>query len=165
MLARILLIDDEPAGLLALAEMLQRRLGDVLVETALDVHAALDMLRQKDYHVLVSDIRMAGLDGFAALNQVRERWPNVPVILMTAAGRDREQDALRHGAYAFIEKPIDEEQLLPMVTAAIKRSMLAYGVEQANRRSQMHLELEARRMDLGVNPKVKGPSRPKKDEG
>src|SRR5919204_6939466 len=103
MLARILLIDDEPAGLLALAEMLQRRLGDVLVETALDVYAGLDMLRQRDYHVIVSDIRMAGLDGFVALNQVRERWPQVPVILVTAAGRDREQEALRHGAYAFIE--------------------------------------------------------------
>jgi DNA-binding NtrC family response regulator len=164
-LARLLLIDDDPAGLLALAEMIQRRLSDVTVDTTLDVHAALDLLRQKDYHVIVSDIRMAGLDGLAALNQVRERWPQVHVILMTAGGREREQEAAREGAYAFIQKPINQDELLPMLVDAIERSVLLYRVDQANRRSRMHLEFEAGRMDLGVDPTLeKGPRRPPADK-
>jgi two-component system C4-dicarboxylate transport response regulator DctD len=156
--ANLLLIDDDPAGLLALSEMLQRRLDDVVVETALNVPAALDLLRERDYHVVVSDVRMAGLDGFALLNQVRERWPEVPVILVTAAGRHREQEAFREGAYLFIEKPVDIEQLVPTIRAAIERSAMLYRVKELNRESRRHLDLEADRMGLINDPSLNKPS-------
>jgi DNA-binding NtrC family response regulator len=102
-------------------EILQQRLQEAVVETALDAHAALDLLRQNDYHVVISDIRMAGLDGLALLNQVREGWPEVPVSLMTAAGREREREAFEGGAYFFVEKPIDVEIFLVAVKAAIEQ--------------------------------------------
>jgi DNA-binding NtrC family response regulator len=82
--ARVLLIDDDTAGLRALSQALEPRLDDVAIDTAQDSHAALDFLRDWEYGVVVSDIRMPGMDGLALLNQVRERWPDVPVILMTA---------------------------------------------------------------------------------
>jgi DNA-binding NtrC family response regulator len=157
---RILIIDDDPAGLLALSEALHRRIAETTVETALDVHAALDLLNQKDFHVVLSDVRMAGLDGFTLLNQVRERWPEISVILMTAGGRDRELEAFRHGAYAFIEKPCDVENMLPTVQAGIQRTELMSRVRHANRDSRQHLTLEAGRMDLGFDPGVKDKNRP-----
>jgi cyclic di-GMP phosphodiesterase len=152
---RILIIDDDPAGLLALSEALHRRIADTLVETALDVHAALDQLGQKEFHVVISDIRMVGLDGLALLNQVRERWPEVSVILMTAGGPDRAVESLRHGAFAFIQKPVDLDGLLPIVQAAIQRTVLVSRVRDANRDSQQHSTLEAGRMDLGFDPRLK----------
>jgi DNA-binding NtrC family response regulator len=158
--SRVLLIDDDPSGLLALSEVLARRIDAVLIETALDVHAALDMLREKEYHVIISDVRMDGLDGLALLNQVRERWPEVSVILITAGGRDREADAFRHGAYAFMEKPIDVEQMLATIKNAIERTQLLLGVRNANRHSQLHLDLQASRMDLGFDPTVKKKNSP-----
>lgn len=151
---RILIIDDDPAGLLALSETLHRRIADTTVETALDVHAALDLLNQKEFDVVLSDVRMAGLDGFTLLNQVRERWPDTSVILMTAGGRERELEAFRHGAYAFIEKPIDVDRMLPTVQSGIQRTEMMGRVRDANRGSRQHLTLEAGRMDLGFDPDV-----------
>jgi two-component system C4-dicarboxylate transport response regulator DctD len=152
---RILIIDDDPAGLLALSEALHRRIAETTVETALDVHAALDLLNQKDFHVVLSDVRMAGLDGFTLLNQVRERWPEISVILMTGGGGERAKEALRHGAYAFIEKPINLDHMLPTVQAGFQRTALLSRVQEANRESQQHLDFEAGRMDLGFDPRVK----------
>jgi two-component system response regulator GlrR len=155
---RLLLIDDEPAGLLALTEALRGHLPETVVDTAASTRAALSHLRDFQYHVVVSDVRMAGLDGLALLNQVRERWPTTPVILMTAGGSGREAEALVSGAFAFIEKPIDLERLLPIVRVAMERSLMQQRVREANRRSQNHLELEAQRLDLDIDPSMNDPS-------
>jgi two-component system, sensor histidine kinase and response regulator len=109
--SRILLIDDDEATLRALFEALSNLLADVTVDTALDAYDALDFLRGWQYAAVISDIRMPGMDGLALLNQVRERWPEVPVILMTAAGWSHEAQALYDGAFAFLEKPLDVVRL------------------------------------------------------
>jgi DNA-binding NtrC family response regulator len=152
---RILIIDDDPSGLLALSEVLVRRLDDTLIETALDTHAALDLVREKVFHAIISDVRMDGLDGLALLNQVQERWPEISVILITAGGRDRKADAFRHGAFAFLEKPLDVDKLLPTIKSAIERTLLMLRVGDANRHSQRHLSLEVGRMGLSFDPTVK----------
>jgi two-component system response regulator GlrR len=154
--SRILIIDDDPAGLFALAEALVRRMDEtIIVETALNTHAALDLLRNKEFQVIISDVRMEGLDGLALLNQVRERWPDISVILITGEGRDREAHALRHGAFAFVEKPLDVDRLLPTIKSAIERTFLACRVRKFNRHSHLHLSLEAGRMDLSYDPTAK----------
>jgi DNA-binding NtrC family response regulator len=153
--SRLLLIDDDPAGLLALSEVLSRRFEDILVDNALDVHAALDQLREKEFSVVISDVRMDGLDGLALLNQIRERWPETSVILITAGGREREGEAFRHGAFAFLEKPIDVDKMLATIRAAIERTALLLAVRDANRHSNLHLHLQAGRMEMGVDPSLK----------
>jgi two-component system response regulator GlrR len=131
--SRMLLIDDDQSGLKALSEALPPRLPETVIDTALDTHAALAFLRAYDYHVVVSDLRMAGLDGLALLNQVRERWPETQVVLVTATGRDREAEALRSGAFALIEKPVDLDHLVSVLQAAMDRKDLHRRVRQANR--------------------------------
>jgi DNA-binding NtrC family response regulator len=113
---------------------------------------ALSLLREFDYHVVVSDIRMAGLDGLALLNQVRERWPDTPVILMTAAAADREAEALISGAFAFIEKPVDLQRLLPILRVAMAKSHMQQRVREANRQSQLSFETKQLKLDIDPDP-------------
>jgi DNA-binding NtrC family response regulator len=148
--ARILLIDDDTAGLLALSQALESRLDDVAIDRAQDSHAALDFLRDWDYGVVISDIRMPGMDGLALLNQVRERWPDVPVILMTAMGWSPEAQALHDGAFAFLEKPIDVERLVALIQAAQAKTELRSRVNEANRQSMYRLD----------DPSLKRPPKP-----
>jgi DNA-binding NtrC family response regulator len=151
--ARILLIDDDTAGLRALSEALRNRLDDVTVDTARDSHAALDFLRDWEYSVVISDIRMPGMDGLALLNQVRERWPDVPVILMTAMGWSPEAQALHDGAFAFLEKPVDVERLLSLIQVTRAKAELRNRVNAANRASLSQL--------YGVDdPSLKRPPKP-----
>jgi DNA-binding NtrC family response regulator len=153
--ARILLVDDDVASLQALFDALVNRLDDVAVDTARDSHVALDFLRNWQYAAVITDIRMPGMDGLALLNQVRERWPEVPVILMTAMGWSTEAQALYDGAFAFIEKPLDVERLAALIQAAAAKAELRSRVQEANRTSIFHLDLEAGRLGLNVDPSLK----------
>jgi DNA-binding NtrC family response regulator len=118
----------------------------------------LSLLREHDYHAVLSDIRMAGMDGVALLNQIRERWPDSPVILMTAAGHDREGEALCSGAFSFVEKPIDLERLGALLTAAMAKSQLQQRVREANRHSVSAIDVEAQRMGLAIDLRQRPPS-------
>jgi DNA-binding NtrC family response regulator len=80
---------------------------------------------------------MAGMDGPALLNQVRERWPLTPVILMAGRGSNQEGLALCNGAFAFIEKPLNLDRLVSLLNAAISKSDLHLRLREANRESHM----------------------------
>jgi two-component system, sensor histidine kinase and response regulator len=132
---RILLIEDDPAALMALAEGLAQRLRDVALSSARDCETALSFLSDKHYDAVISDIRMSGLDGIALLRQVRERWPHIPVVLITGCERKREEEALYGGAFAFIEKPVDLDHLVSVIQAAMAKADLHERVKEANRQS------------------------------
>jgi two-component system response regulator GlrR len=141
-----------------MCEALRQRLEETVIDCADSTSQALLLLREHDYHVVVSDIRMAGLDGLALLNQVRERWPDTPVVLMTAAGLNREAEALKSGSFAFVEKPVDIDRLIPIILVAMEKSLLRRRVEEANRQSIARIEQERRRMGLSLKPDEEDPS-------
>jgi two-component system, NtrC family, response regulator GlrR len=145
---RLLLVDDDPTFLKALSEALYHHLNETVVLTTDSVLAALDLLREHDYHVIVSDLRLAGMDGMALLNQVRERWPDTPVVLMTGTGTSREADALMNGAVSFIEKPVDLDRLVPILEAAMKKSQMQRQLREENRESSHPLGLESQRLNV-----------------
>jgi DNA-binding NtrC family response regulator len=138
---RLLLVDDDPTLLRALSEALYHLLNETVVLTTDSVPAALDLLREHDYHVIVSDLRLVGMDGMALLNQVQERWPDTPVVLMTGTGTSREADALMNGAVSFIQKPVDVHRLVPILEAAMKKCQMRRRLREKNRKSG-HLGLE-----------------------
>ena len=120
-----LIVDDDPAGLLALSEAIQVRLrGSVVVDTAPDTAAALRYLGVKYYDIALCDVRMPGRDGIALLQQITARWPAVRVIMVTA-GEGKEEQALYAGAYAFLHKPINVDHLLTVVEAAVNSHLPA----------------------------------------
>src|SRR5687768_15931410 len=103
---RLLIIDDDPALLQALPEMLRMRMGNVTVETADSAMAALDRIDGMDYDAIVTDIKMPGMDGPALLAEIHARRPDTPTLLIT--GHDEHAlaiKALRGGAYDFIQRP------------------------------------------------------------
>ena len=62
--------------------------------------------------VILSDINMPGMDGLTLLGEIKQRWPELPVMMVTAYGDDeRRQRATAHGAAEFISKPVDFEFL------------------------------------------------------
>ena len=74
--------------------------------------------------MVLSDIRMPGMKGLVLLREIKARFPNCVVFLMTGAEGDLRMEAIRLGASAFIEKPLDIERLGSLLSRAIDQSRL-----------------------------------------
>ncbi len=109
-MASILVVDDEKNIRTIFASYVRAR-GHA-TEVAADGAAALEILRRGNVDVVFSDVRMAGLDGLALLREIRSRWPEVVVVLMTAyATIAQAVEAMRAGAYDYLVKPFSVEEV------------------------------------------------------
>src|SRR5690606_40786323 len=114
----ILLVDDDP-GLLQLLEIRLESFGYAAL-CAASGGEALQLLEKNAVHALVSDLRMQPMDGLELFEQVRERWPSIPVIMITAHGTIREAvDATLKGVFSFLTKPVDPRELQSVLRKAI----------------------------------------------
>lgn len=119
--ARILVVDDDP-GLLRLLTI-RLRSEKYTVEPADSGEAALAAVSLFRPDLVITDLRMASMDGIALLKELQRRWPSLNVILLTAHGTIPDAVHATHsGAFAFLTKPIDKEQLLEQVRRALKTS-------------------------------------------
>jgi two-component system sensor histidine kinase/response regulator len=117
----VLIVDDDVALLEALPETLRLRMGGVSVETADSAATALDRMSHQDYDVIVTDIRMPGMDGLKLLEEIRTRQPDTPTLIITGHGdNDLVVHALRGGARDFIQKPIDRDYFVAALYRAIR---------------------------------------------
>ncbi|TMD94005.1 MAG: response regulator, partial [Chloroflexi bacterium] len=109
----ILIVDDDPALLQALPQVLYLRLDGIEVHTSDSALEALKLIREYNYDAIVSDIRMPGMDGLELLEKIGELRPDIPTLLITGHGEHNlAVRALRGGAYDFIQKPIDRDYLI-----------------------------------------------------
>src|SRR5438445_8515725 len=123
---RVLIVDDDLALLQALSEALRLRVGEVTVDTADSGAAALDRIAARDYDAIVTDIKMPGMDGLALLSEIRARRPDTPTLMITGHGEHAlAVDALRGGAYDFIQKPIDRDYFVASLRRAIEMAELS----------------------------------------
>jgi two-component sensor histidine kinase len=119
--SHILIVDDDAALLHALPEALRLRLENVTVETCDTAAEALTRISATDYDAIISDIKMPGMDGLSLLAEIRARRPDTPTLLITGHGEhDLAVQALRGGAYDFIQKPIDREYFVASLGRAIQ---------------------------------------------
>ena len=99
------------------------------VESAVDGEAGLVEIDQKSFDLVLLDLALPGQNGIEILAQIRERQPQLPVIMITAYGTvDNVVDAIRTGAQNFVQKPWDNEKLLADIRSAIAR----YRAEEEN---------------------------------
>ncbi|UBO74210.1 sigma 54-interacting transcriptional regulator [Aeromonas rivuli] len=117
-MSRILLVDDD-SSLLKLMSMRLRSQG-YEVDTADSAEAALDRLRQQRADLVLSDLRMGGMDGLALFEKIQTQWLGMPVIIMTAHGTIPDAiQATRSGVFSFLTKPIDKDDLLSTIEHAL----------------------------------------------
>jgi signal transduction histidine kinase len=123
--ARVLVVDDDAALLEALPRALRLRIEDLRVDTCESAPAALERIQEVDYDAIVTDIKMPGMDGLALLAEIRKLRPGTPTLLITGHGeRDLTIQALRGGAYDFIQKPIERDYFVASLTRAIEKRRL-----------------------------------------
>ncbi len=115
---RMLLVDDEPDFLQATEKALARRGFDL--RSAPDGRAALKLLSEEPFDVVVLDVKMPGLDGLAVLKEVRRRLPGLPAIILTGQGSARQAvETFQEGGYDYLTKPCDIEKLAEIARAAV----------------------------------------------
>ena len=141
MSARVLVVDDDAALLKALPATINLFIPDVVIETSDSAADALELLDANDYDALISDIKMPGLDGLGLLGEVSKRRPRTPTLLITGHGdRELAVQALRGGAYDFIQKPLDRDYFIASLTRAIAMRHL----DRETERQRLALERHAR---------------------
>ena len=123
---RILLVDDDKDLLQLIA--LRLRAAGYAVRTAESAEAALASLSAERPHLVVSELRMHGMDGLALFDAIRREAPDLPVVILTAHGTIPEAvDATRRGVFGFLTKPFDSKVLLDTVADALRLSGAPHG--------------------------------------
>jgi DNA-binding NtrC family response regulator len=121
---RLLIMDDETDMLRLLSRSVGKAL-DCHIETASSGEEALRLFAPDSFDLALLDIRMAGMDGMAVLEEIQARAPGFTVIMMTAYGAiEVAVEALRKGAYDFITKPFDHDELIHHLRNALERGQL-----------------------------------------
>ena len=115
---KILVVDDEPVHLKMLDTVLSSEGYDV--QEADDGETAIDAVEEQFYDLILMDIRMARVGGIEALKKIKELSPGIPVIIMTAyASVSTAVETLKSGAYDYLIKPLDIEELKILIRNAL----------------------------------------------
>jgi nitrogen regulation protein NR(I) len=121
---RILVVDDETNMRKVLSAVLRR--AGYGVETAADGAEALVALETGTYSAVLTDLRMPNMDGMALLRAVIARWPDLPVVVLTAHGTvDTAVEAIKAGGFDFVSKPFDQKELISVLAKAVATRTLS----------------------------------------
>jgi len=156
--ARILVVDDDPGLLRLLTIRLRAESYDVeAVESAALALAAAGRFRPD---LVISDLRMDQMDGIGLLKELQNRWPGLKVILLTAHGTIPDAvQATQMGAFGFLTKPVDKQELLDHVQKALRISGFSasdedWRAEIVTRSSVMEERLGQAHMVAGTDARV-----------
>lgn len=127
---RILVVDDEASLRGVLSELLSE--AGYYVETAASGEAALERIRDTEFHIVITDIRLGGMSGIDLIRHIRAMRSDVEVVVMTSyASFSTAVEALRLGAYDYLQKPFED---LEDVLALVKRTVDKIQLVIENRR-------------------------------
>ncbi|MBU0965253.1 MAG: response regulator [Proteobacteria bacterium] len=120
----VLIVDDEPMLRQTLEDILKKR-GFAPVSAGTG-RQALEELVRREFSVVLLDLRLDDMSGMAVLSRIRERWPDTQCILLTGhASQDSAIEAVNLGAYSYVMKPCDMEQLLLTIRRAAEKWQMA----------------------------------------
>jgi CheY-like chemotaxis protein/cytidylate kinase len=114
---RVLLVDDERELVQTLSERLQLR--DMGSAVAYDGESALKIVKEDEPEVMIIDLKMQGIDGLEVLRKVKQIRPEIEVIILTGHGSPADEEQCRRlGAFGYLQKPVDIEQLSELIKQA-----------------------------------------------
>ncbi len=117
---RVLLVDDEEEFVSTLIERLTLR--GIEADGVITGADALKRAQDRDFDVVVLDVKMPGMDGLEVMRKIRTMRPRVQVILLTGRGSEKESEiGLEEGAFSYLIKPIDIEDLIRTMKEAVSR--------------------------------------------
>ena len=118
---KILIVDDEEDFVSTLAERLVLR--GFQVEVAMRGMDALRYVREDDFNVLILDVKMPGIGGLDLMAQIKQKHPDLPIVLLTGYGSEAEaQRGMAEGALEYLMKPIDVDELTEKIRDAAGRN-------------------------------------------
>src|SRR6266481_3977870 len=136
---RILVVDDEPM----MSDSLRQHLVEegYAVDTAASGAEAIDLFDGGAHHLVICDVQLPDMDGLTLLRHMKDAKPNTEVIVVTGYGSVQTAvEAIKAGAFYFVEKPFDFEELLPLAEKALERRQLM--AETENMRRQLSTRAE-----------------------
>lgn len=127
----ILIIDDDPAFCLMLATFLEKQgFGAGKVYSAKE---SLTELKKNSYDLVLTDLRLPDLSGIDVLKEIKNQYPETPVILMTGYGEIKTAvQAIKLGAYEYVSKPVNPDEILMMVNSALANGNAKSGSNNAS---------------------------------
>ncbi|HEX8176844.1 MAG TPA: sigma-54 dependent transcriptional regulator [Pyrinomonadaceae bacterium] len=137
--ARILVVDDEPM----MADSLKQNLAEegYTVDTAATGAEAIEFFDRGGHHLAICDLQLPDMDGLEVMRHMKDTHPSTEVIVVTGYGTvTRAVEATKAGAFYFVEKPFDFEQMLPLVERALESRELRE--ETASMRRQLSTRAE-----------------------
>ncbi|MBN1843767.1 MAG: response regulator [Deltaproteobacteria bacterium] len=121
---RILIIDDEPDMLMLLRMMIEEN-TDYEVETTNNPSEGIKLFSEKDYDLVITDLKMPGLDGIELFDEFQEIKPDIPVVMITAYGSiETADEAMKKGIADFITKPFRKDSILFTINRAIELALV-----------------------------------------
>ena len=137
---RILVIDDEVDMLMLLRMIIEDNTG-YEVETTNNPSEGLKKLTEKDYGLVITDLKMPGMDGIELFDELKEMRPGIPVIIITAYGSlETSNEAMKKGVADFITKPFRKDHIL----FTIKRVLELASVRKENIDLKMRLDEQSK---------------------
>jgi len=122
-MAKILLVDDEKSIRKTLRDILE--MEKYKVDEAVDGFECLVKVKQNSYDIIILDIKMPKMDGMEAIDRLQELSPDTPIIMISGHGTiDTAVEAVKKGAFDFIQKPMDLNRLLITIRNAMDKSCL-----------------------------------------
>ena len=120
-MARVMIVDDEPSMIRLLSRLMKSE--DHQITAVNESSQAQKLLMTEKFDLMISDIRMEPVDGVELLKTAKKRWPEMPVILVTAYQSDGLSEKLREqGAFACLLKPFRLHDILTTATIALTGS-------------------------------------------
>ena len=119
---RILVVDDDPLIRGSLYELLRAKRFDV--EMAADGLEALEQLKRRPFRLVIADLKMPQVDGMSLMGHIKSHYPETTVVLITGFGSiNSAVEAIRQGAFDYLTKPIQPEELEATIQQAFSQSM------------------------------------------
>ena len=124
--SKILIVDDDEVVRHSYQRSLQAANSNVEIEAAFNGEEALEAMEQKNFDVVLFDLRMPGMDGMSVLKAIKRDWPKSGVVVITGYPTiESAKEAMRLGAYDYLAKPVSPAEIINAASTAITQKRWA----------------------------------------